>query len=142
MNLIISQPWLPRYTEPVAKHLIAVASATKLLQEPHFFLQLFYPCFSLSRASFLMLYGSLLSNTFLRLFSFLFATRFYFSGNNPFKILLFCIKLKLSLNILVTFGLVGLFFFEKITLLFLLLLLTIFCPASFPVIKISFSKVS
>ena len=58
----------------------------KLLQESHFFLQLLYPCFVLCRRSFLMLYGSLLSNKSFRLFSFLFATRILFSGNNPFKI--------------------------------------------------------
>ena len=125
---------------PVAKHLMAVTSFTKLLQESYFFLQLFYPCFVLSRRSFLMLYGSLLSNKSFRLFSLLLATRILFSGNNLFRILLFCIKWKVSLIILVTFGPLGLNFVGKITLLMLLLLLTIFFLASFWVILLIFFK--
>ena len=69
----------------VAKHLMAVTSPTKLFQESHFFLQLLYPCFVLSRRFFLMLYGSLLSNKSFRLFSLLFPTTILFSGDNPFK---------------------------------------------------------
>ena len=117
-----------------AKYLMAVASFTKLLQESYFFLQLLYPCFVLSKRSFLILYGSLLRNNSFWLFSLLFAQEYYFMENTLSKLHCFVIDENWPWLFWWDIWSSGINIFLKNNSVVVIVILTIFFLASFRVI--------